>query len=68
MPVSLKNVLDNILQVLNFIKSSPLSVNIFNIPCDEMESSSSPFAVFQSTMVASRNSIMQAELAAFVWN
>lgn len=51
MPVSLKNGLDNTLQVIIFIKFSPLSINIVNIPCDGIERASSPSAAFQSTMV-----------------
>lgn len=51
MPVSLKNGLDNTLQFINLIKSSPLGINILNIPCDEIESTSSPSAAFQSTMI-----------------
>lgn len=63
MPFSLKNGLDNTLQVITFIKSSPLSISILNIPCDRIERASSPSAAFQSM---SRNSIIQAELAAFL--
>lgn len=51
MLLSLKNVLDDTLQIFNFIRSSPSSINVFTIPCDEMENASSLSATFQSTMI-----------------
>lgn len=36
MLVLLKNVLDEEVKIINFIKSGPLSRGLFNMPCDEM--------------------------------
>lgn len=36
MPFSLKNILDEAVQIINFMDSQPLSVHLFNILCGKM--------------------------------
>lgn len=38
MPIPLKNVLDEAVKIINFVKSRPLSTRLFTILCEDMES------------------------------
>ena len=63
------NVLDEVVKMINFIKSLPLSTDVFDILCEEMADAQSISSAYQNRKIVFRKSasaiMLWAELAAF---
>lgn len=60
--VSLKNVLEEVEKVINFMKDQALSAGLFNILCDKMGTTYKAFVIHYNTIIDSKKTTYAIEL------